>query len=311
MPGANRWGFSGIAGISIDLKDDRQAWATPSHEPSCQLMRLWIFSDLHLEFGYAPLLPAEAPPCDVVVLAGDIAGGSAHSIDWIARHPLLTDKDVVYLQGNHEAYGRVLQDDIAEGVEACRIVNATCRRPIYFLQRGCAVIHGVRILGCTLWTDYRLHGTPKTSMVRAGQEMNDHRLIRYCETNDHIARFMPWHAAREHRLDLAFLVAELAKPHDGPTVVVTHHLPSAASIARKFQNSSLNPAFASDLDWLIEKHQPVLWVHGHTHEACDYATGKTRVVCNPQGYLQPGLAWSPGASMSNGFQPELLVEVAI
>ena len=29
-----------------------------------------------------------------------------------------------------------------------------------------------------------------------------------------------------HRPALAFLKAELAKPHDGPTVVVTHHLPS-------------------------------------------------------------------------------------
>jgi len=43
-------------------------------------------------------------------------------------------------------------------------------------------------------------GVPKTSMVHAGQELNDHRLIRYRKEGGHYSRFMPWHAAAEHRL---------------------------------------------------------------------------------------------------------------
>jgi hypothetical protein len=66
-------------------------------------------------------------------------------------------------------------------------------------------------------------------MVAAGQELNDHRLIRYREESGHYSRFMPWHAAAEHRLDLAFIRSELATPHDGPTVVVTHHAPHPGS----------------------------------------------------------------------------------
>lgn len=56
-------------------------------------------------------------------------------------------------------------------------------------------------------TDYRLLGTPKPLMVAAGQELNDHRLIRYREESGHYSRFMPWHAAAEHRLDLALSAA--------------------------------------------------------------------------------------------------------
>jgi hypothetical protein len=26
------------------------------------------------------------------------------------------------------------------------------------------------------------------------------------------------------------------------------------------------------------------WVHGHTHECCDYLHGPVRVLCNPRGY---------------------------
>jgi Icc-related predicted phosphoesterase len=32
------------------------------------------------------------------------------------------------------------------------------------------------------------------------------------------------------------------------------------------------------------KKPPKLIVHGHTHEACDYMIGDTRVVCHPRGY---------------------------
>ena len=27
------------------------------------------------------------------------------------------------------------------------------------------------------------------------------------------------------------------------------------------------------------------WIHGHTHDACDYMIGDTRVLCNPRGYI--------------------------
>ena len=35
---------------------------------------------------------------------------------------------------------------------------------------------------------------------------------------------------------------------------------------------------------IIEKHQPALWVYGHTHECDDQMIGRTRIISNQRGY---------------------------
>ena len=113
------------------------------------------------------------------------------------------------------------------------------------------------------------------------------------------ADFTPEDSVRLHEASKAWLVAELARAFDGPTVVVTHHLPASPSISRRYVNDPLNPAFASGLEDIIERYRPDLWIHGHTHVPCDYEIFGTRVICNPRGY--------PGEP--TGFSPALVVEV--
>ncbi len=266
-------------------------------------MKLLVLSDLHLEAKPNWAWPRTMPEFDVAIVAGDVAGSCLAAVEALRLANPLCDKPVLFVPGNHEFYGHILQDDLAAGRAAASGTN------VRLLSRNAVVIDGVRFLGCTLWTDYRLFGTAKKSMILAGQEMPDHSSIRIREGDGpdaHISRFMPWHAAAEHRKDLAFLVDELARPCDGPTVVITHHLPSARSIGVRFQGSSLNPAFASDLEWLIKRHQPELWVHGHTHESCDYKLESTRVICNPKGYGP-----SEGRHVQNAaFDPRLVIKVA-
>lgn len=66
--------------------------------------------------------------------------------------------------------------------------------------------------------------------------------------------------------------------------------PHPGSVAARFARDSLTPAFVSHLSDLIERRQPALWVHGHTHDCFDYRVGATRIVCNPKGYgpMRPG-----------------------
>lgn len=68
-----------------------------------------------------------------------------------------------------------------------------------------------------------------------------------------------------------------------------------------FAGDPLNPYFASNLEDLIEAHQPALWLHGHTHGSCDYRIGGTRVVCNPRGYHPHAL--------NPKFDPGLVIEL--
>ncbi len=39
-----------------------------------------------------------------------------------------------------------------------------------------------------------------------------------------------------------------------------------------------------DMVEVIERHQPTLWVYGHTHECDDQTIGQTRIISNQLGY---------------------------
>lgn len=246
-------------------------------------MRLLIISDLHLEFGPFAF-PPDLPEFDVAVFAGDIHQpviAVIAAIDWLDRERdvgALRGRPVVYVPGNHEFYGHEMKASLADGTKAADEAG------IHLLNRRSVEIDGVRFIGCILWTDYRLLGTPKPSMVYAGHELNDHTLIRYREESGHISRFMPWHAAAEHRLDRAFLRGELEKGHPGSTVVVTHHALHPGSVQQRHQGSALSPAFASDLSELIIPYRPALWIHGHDHGCHDYQVGETWIFSNQAGY---------------------------
>ena len=106
-----------------------------------------------------------------------------------------------------------------------------------------------------------------------------------------------WHAQQ-----IRWLKDQLQEPFPGKTVVVTHHLPSARSVADRYKTDLLSACFASELDHLFGPM--ALWVHGHTHDCFDYDVGGTRVVCNPRGYTHPD------ASPENPhFNPALVIEV--
>ena len=81
-----------------------------------------------------------------------------------------------------------------------------------------------------------------------------------------------------------WLRRRLDEPFDGPTVVVTHHAPSAGSVADQWADDWCTPAFVSDLPAEFFA-VPCLWVHGHTHTSFDYRVGRCRVVSNPRGYM--------------------------
>lgn len=247
-------------------------------------MRLQVFSDLHVDV--APVRePRIATDIDAVVIAGDICEGMADALAF-ARRLVPSHLPIIYVAGNHEHYGRNLDDELAE---AARIAPGL---GIHFLENASVTIGRVRFLGATLWTDYEFWGADKRddAMALAGETMNDHRRITHGPVAE---RFAPSHARERHLASRAFLEKSLAARHRGPTVVVTHHLPHEASIHRRFRASPTNIAFASDLGPLIARLGPELWVHGHTHGNVDVRVGATRIVCNPHGYGGENPAFDP------------------
>lgn len=258
-------------------------------------MRLWIFSDLHLDIG-GPWMHAPVPAADLAVVAGDVGEGLTRSVAWLAA-TVRPHMPVAFVAGNHEYYRQCLLDELQAGRAAAAEAG------IHLLENDTVRFGDLAISGCTLWTDYELDGpaTRTAAMRDARVGMNDHRLIAWMRKPEW-QRFRPEEALAMHVASRRFLVSAL-RPDAGSTlrahVVVTHHAPAAASIAPRFVGKPLNAAFASRLDDLIENGRPSLWVHGHTHSSFDYRLGQTRVLCNPRGY--------PGENPY--FQPGLVVEV--
>jgi predicted phosphodiesterase len=239
-------------------------------------MKLNILSDLHLGVcGF----DRPANDADVVVLAGDIAR-PREAIAWAREFA----KPVIYVAGNHEFYGGAL-DSVVSELE--RLSAGTCIRVLHNSQ---AVIGGVRFLGSTLWTDFELFGGDETrveAMAQGQQTMRDFSRIRLSEQADTL--FSPAGSVALFRRSAEWLERELRVPHDGPTVVVTHHAPSRKSVHPRFAHSLLSACFASNAEGLLEGGRARLWIHGHTHDSFDYEVDGTRVVCNPRGYAKGGV----------------------
>lgn len=138
----------------------------------------------------------------------------------------------------------------------------------------------LRLLGCTLWTDFWLFDDPDTAMEAAGRWVSDFRLIL-----EHGVPLTPHRTAQLHKESRAWLAARFAEPAAGPTIVMSHHAPSPQSVPGRYRDNVVSAAFASDMEPIIGLWQPALWVHGHMHEAAVYQIGCTRVVCNPRGYV--------------------------
>jgi Icc-related predicted phosphoesterase len=238
-------------------------------------IRILALSDLHLEFAHLEPTPDVMP--DLVLLAGDI-GRATDAITWAEYY--FSKVPVVFVIGNHEAY----RDSLELVLDNCR-ASAAKTRNIRFLENDQIVIplrgRDVRVLGTCLWTDFKLNGDDRQleSMLIAQRNLADYRLIEYKGT-----RLLPSDTLAFHEIAVAWLDGKLAEPHNGPTVVVTHHAPLARSVPPFYRGSLLSPAFNSNLEPLILHHQPELWVHGHTHWSVDYAVGRTRVYSNQRGY---------------------------
>lgn len=231
------------------------------------MMKIGILSDLHLPSGGARPWPAQAG--DVMVLAGDIGVGTS-GVAWAKR---VFTCPVIYVPGNHEYYGQDMDVLNRELRDYCRGSN------IHVLNDATTVIGGVRFIGCTLWTDFALYGTIGESARLAANGLNDYRVI-----GKNGGALMPADTRALHLTSRAYLERTLADPFDGSTVVVTHHAPSARSVAPRFSGDPLNPAFASDLESVVASSGAALWIHGHVHDSFDYVIGQSRVVCNPAGY---------------------------
>ena len=233
-------------------------------------MRIAYASDLHLEFN-STLTLTGLSTADVLVLAGDVDTMPEYYTEFLRKLRLAYAGPVIFVLGNHEYYHGVFPDD----------------RQAFLLENEAMILDGVRFLGATLWTDFA-SGKQMRSCQRM---MSDFEVIH----DGHSGSITPEAILKVHQDSIAWLDGQFThhplpgcNPHDGPTVVITHHAPSCQSQHHRFAGSPISGGFCSNQEHRIQRWKPNIWIHGHVHDPMDYQIGKTRVLCNPWGYPHEG-----------------------
>ena len=244
-------------------------------------LKIQIISDLHLEFGDISVPMVDR---DLLIIAGDLDFGKK-PITFIKEQ--LKISPVIYILGNHEFYHQDY-DEIMDFWKKIKIAN------FYFLENSAVELNGIRFLGAILWTDMNQGNNLVINAAKVG--LNDFHVIRKDNR-----KFTPEDSIILHNQSVKWLKSELKKKFNGKTVVITHHLPSYLSVHKKYEKSPINPCFYSDLNNLIKKFKPNLWIHGHTHDSFDYVLDKTRIVCNPHGYLN--------YEQNKKYDPSMIIEI--
>jgi Icc-related predicted phosphoesterase len=169
-------------------------------------MRLWIFSDLHINLTRDWDLPTgdARPDFDVLVVAGDLVTRMERGAKWLLTR--VPDRPVIYVAGNHEFYGT----DLDRTVEKARIAAAGTN--LHILQNDSVTIGGTIFLGATGWTNFDLFGDPYRAMQAAGEVMNDYKKVR---VGNYELRLRPAHTLARHMETHAFLRRELSRPKSG------------------------------------------------------------------------------------------------
>lgn len=237
---------------------------------------LQVMSDLHFEHhrdsGVSFLESLDPEGVDALVLAGDICASAA--IPWVLEAFCSKYPTVFYVPGNHEYYYTTRKDvrqSLKEASEKCP--------NLHWLDNGHVEWEGLRIVGGTMW----FPRTPGADHHKGG--MYDFHLIKGLES---------W-VYKENQDFCEMLEEDLTTD----SVVITHHLPSYRSVPPRFVGHPLNPFFVCDVEEVILRKSPKLWIHGHTHSTADYQLGDTRVVCNPFGYpREGGISFSMDARFS-------------
>ena len=274
--------------------------------------RFLVWTDLHDEFWKGFHLPELADPIDAVLIGGDTNTRCRH-LDIPARAARKYRCPVIVIWGNHECYGSVwpklcakerreLANMHAEGLD----VRVLCSDPDP--AAVATEVAGVRIIGATLWTDCCLYGPAHEVLARqvVGNSLMDYMAIRI---NPFMTFTVEEMLAKHHR-DRDAIIAALAQPFDGETVVMTHHLPVRALIDPRYEigndaRLALNAGFASDLWGEIRQHDICYWISGHSHSNRNHCGkgehGDIRFVMNARGY--------PGEAVGQSFDSTFTISV--
>lgn len=239
-------------------------------------MKIQYCSDLHLEFREnLRMMNAKDPVLDVagdvLVIAGDVGYLSDKNVEHLRLWKWMSEnyRQVLMVAGNHEFYNHGDIAAMGDSWEKKFLPN------VGYYHNKVIRIGTTDFILSTLWT--RISPLDEM-MVQAG--MNDYRQILY---NRH--RLTAKDITDEFEKNFTFIQKSVETSDAEKIVVVTHHLPTFASIDKRYAGDPLNVAFATELGNYIADSRINAWIYGHAHHQTDLMIGNTHLVSNPLGYV--------------------------
>jgi hypothetical protein len=194
-------------------------------------MKIQYCSDLHLEFPENQRFLSRNSlrvVGDILVLAGDVV--TFHRMhkargffDFACDHY----SAVYWVPGNHEYYGGDISDKPSPLCERLR--------DNLYLVNNHSIVHGkVRFVFTTLWS--RISPQLEWDIQRS---LSDFSTIEY-----EGEKFTPQRFSFLHEESLNFLKDTFSEAKQGPTMVVSHHVPTLMNYPWMYRNSPLTEAIA-------------------------------------------------------------------
>lgn len=231
-------------------------------------MKVQILSDLHIDHSNYKL---EESSADVIVIAGDLFEDYSQAPLFFGSLPR---KPVIIVLGNHDYYNKSIPQAVQE------LKGIASKYPhIHILEKEHIDINGVRFIGCTLWTDFKIMGSfyEKEAKSWCASHVGDFSLIKK-QSNS----FQPWTVEDmcvEHEKSVQYLEHMLLRePFAGERVVVTHFAPHIKSVP---MDNLIGAYIASDQERLMGFS--AYWIHGHIHHVNNYDLHGTKVLSNSRG----------------------------
>lgn len=259
------------------------------------MANLIFWSDLHLEFAPfdLPDISDFAAKPDALLLAGDTATRMKHLAFALLAHDAYKCP-VILIDGNHEFYnGNIEMIETEEDIRTQQFRKAGV--PIHVLRGGSVEVAGTRIAGATLWTDFNIW--PELTLAARSTAVGTMNDFLYIRTGPDNGLFTVPKSIVKHEAEKKKLFDTLAEPFDGPTVVMTHHIPVSEAVHPKYWRDPLTAAFANDLIEEIEALPFDYWIYGHSHENLEFSietSSRARhFVSNPRGYPSEKTRFDP------------------
>ncbi len=190
-------------------------------------------------------------------------------IDWLSDH----FQAVYWLPGNHEYYGSEIPPTLS--------LFEKIRSNFFLVNNQQVSYKECTLVFSTLWS--KISPQYEWTIQRS---LADFRAISLNGRSLTPSGFNGLHESCRSFLESSLLSAS-GGPGHGPTIVITHHVPTLMNYPGQYRNSPLTEAFAVELFELVENSGAGHWLYGHHHSHIPaFTIGRTELITNQLGYIR-------------------------